>query len=113
VLRSHKEDFDSGFVAESAEKIRNILRHYRALNDNDSFPEKECNAPWVSAVVEADGSVRPCFFHASYGNIHDGSLESILNSEHAVSFRENLDMDTDPTCRRCVCTLNMPTYRRA
>ena len=113
VLRSQKNDFDSGFVAESPERIRDLLRHYRALNDNDSFPEKTCNAPWVSAVIEADGNVRPCFFHEPYGNMYENSLESILNSDEAVGFRENLDMDDDPTCRRCVCTLNMPTYSRA
>ena len=29
-----------------------------------------CNAPWVSAVIEASGDVRPCFFHPVLGNIH-------------------------------------------
>ncbi len=113
VLRTYRREFSSGFVAETPEQIRNLLRHYRALNDNDSFPGKSCNAPWVSTVIEADGTVRPCFFHEAVGNVYEGSLESILNGERAVTFRENLDVETDPTCRRCVCTLNMPAYRRA
>jgi hypothetical protein len=29
----------------------------------------------------------------------------VLNSEAAVSFRRNLDVAADPTCRRCVCSL--------
>lgn len=113
VLRTNKSDFSSGFVAESPEKLRNLLRHYRALNENDVFPEKSCNAPWVSAVIESDGNVRPCFFHEPYGNIFESPLESIVNAPKAVDFRRNLDMENDPTCRRCVCTLNMPTHKRA
>jgi hypothetical protein len=33
-----------------------------------------CNAPWVSAVVETDGAVRPCFFQQAIGNLADGTL---------------------------------------
>ncbi len=113
VLRTHRADFDGSFVKETPEKIRGLLRHYRALNFNDTHAVPTCNAPWVSTVIEADGTVRPCFFHEPLGNIYEGPLESILNSEKAVHFRENLDMETDPTCRRCVCTLHMPTFKRA
>jgi MoaA/NifB/PqqE/SkfB family radical SAM enzyme len=112
VLRTHKSDIASGFIVESSEKIRRLLRHYRALNDDDSFPEPVCNAPWVSSVVESDGTVRPCFFHAPLGNILETPLEEILNSDEAIAFRENLDMSEDPTCRRCVCTLYMKTVGR-
>ncbi len=112
VLRTHKDEIGSGFVAESPEKIRGLVRHYRALNFNDTHPVPICNAPWVSTVIETDGTVRPCFFHAPIGNINEASLEAIVNGEKALSFRENLDMETDPVCRRCVCTLHMRTYRR-
>ena len=113
VLRTHKNDFSSGFVVESPEKIRGLLRYYRALNFNDTYPVPVCNAPWVSTVIEPDGTVRPCFFHEPIGNIHEAPLEEILNGEKAVNFRENLDMETDPICRRCVCTLHMKSFRRA
>ena len=66
-----------------------------------------CNAPWVSSVVEADGTVRPCFFHRSLGNIHEQSLEEILNSPEAVAFRRGLDVKADPICKTCVCTLSL------
>ncbi len=65
-----------------------------------------CNAPWVSAVVEVNGSVRPCFFHPTIGNINSSSLEDVINGEAAQSFRQSLDIETNPTCRRCVCSLN-------
>ena len=64
-----------------------------------------CNAPWVSTVIETDGMVRPCFFHRSFGNIYEQPLESIVNSPEMISFRKNLDVQQDPTCRACVCTL--------
>ena len=112
VLRTHKNDF-SGYVVESPEKIRGLLRYYRALNFNDTHPVPVCNAPWVSTVIEPDGTVRPCFFHEPIGNIHEAPLDEILNGEKAINFRENLDMESDPICRRCVCTLHMKSFRRA
>jgi Fe-coproporphyrin III synthase len=66
-----------------------------------------CNAPWVSTVIEADGEVKPCFFHARLGNIYEQPLETILNSPTAVEFRRKLDVNQDPTCRACVCTLQL------
>jgi radical SAM protein with 4Fe4S-binding SPASM domain len=41
------------------------------------------------------------------GNIHENSFEDILNSEQAIAFRKNLDMDKNPTCEKCVCYLNL------
>jgi Fe-coproporphyrin III synthase len=100
-------DFRDGFVAESPEKIWNIYNYYSAFYGWNPFPFKKCNAPWVSAVIEADGSVRPCFFHEAMGNIRDRSLEEILNSEKSVNFRKTLDMSTNNTCIKCVCSLHL------
>jgi Fe-coproporphyrin III synthase len=66
-----------------------------------------CNAPWVSAVIEADGAVRPCFFHRSLGNIHERTLIEILNGETAVDFRQRLDILNNPVCQKCVCSLHL------
>lgn len=106
-IAGHTADFESGFIAESPEKLRNLVQYYEALNGEAAFPTVSCNAPWVSAVVEADGAVRPCFFHEAYGNIHQESLPDILNSSRAVSFRRDLDMQRDSICRKCVCTLRL------
>jgi MoaA/NifB/PqqE/SkfB family radical SAM enzyme len=100
-------DFDSHFIAESPEKLRRIYSYYAAFYGLNPFPYKKCNAPWVSAVVEADGTVRPCFFHAPLGNIREHSLSTILNGEKGIGFRKNLDMNTDSTCIKCVCYLNL------
>lgn len=107
VIREYREDFRSGFIAESPEKLRRLPRYYAALNGDGDFPEPVCNAPWVSTVIEADGTVRPCFFHQALGNMHEQSLDAILNSEEAVDFRRRLDVTSDPICQTCVCTLHL------
>lgn len=104
---NNKNDFDRRFIAESREKVRNIWLYYSAFYGRNDFPYKKCNAPWVSVVVEADGTVRPCFFHEPYGNIKTGSLEKIINSKSAVDFRRNLDIAKNETCIKCVCYLNL------
>lgn len=103
----HKNDFEKGLIAESPAKLQKIHDYYAAFYNKNPFPFKKCNAPWVSTVIEADGTVRPCFFHQSIGNIHENSLEGILNSTEAIKFRRNLDIDKDSTCAKCVCNLNL------
>ena len=93
------------FVLEGPEKLRRIVRHFRAQLGLETFHAPRCNAPWVSAVVESDGTVRPCFFHPPIGNVHQHSLEEVVNGRDAVQFRKQLDISEDPTCRRCVCSL--------
>ncbi len=107
-VRDHAADFTSHFVAESPDKLRALAQYFAALNGRAPFPAHDCNAPWVSTVVEADGTVRPCFFHRPLGNISDHTLEEVLNSKQAVGFRRGLNVHTNPTCERCVCTLNLP-----
>jgi Fe-coproporphyrin III synthase len=100
--------FTSGFIVESAVKLRRrLLWHFEALHGMRPFPAPRCNAPWVSAVVEADGTVRPCFFHRPIGNIHEaGGLAAVVRGPAAREFRGALDVSADETCRTCVCTLN-------
>jgi MoaA/NifB/PqqE/SkfB family radical SAM enzyme len=102
------EESDRGFAAESPEKLRRIVRHFRA-HLNLAEPEApRCNAPWVSAVVETDGTVRPCFFHEPIGNAHAEGLAAAINGPRAIAFRQSLRVDENPVCRRCVCSLYRP-----
>jgi MoaA/NifB/PqqE/SkfB family radical SAM enzyme len=98
------EAFASGFVAESPAKLRRLAGYYRALASGDSFPPIACNAPYSSVVVEANGAVRPCFFHAPVGNLRSLSLEAIVRRDLPV-FRRSLDIAADPICGRCVCSM--------
>ena len=107
MIVTYKSDFDDGFIAESPEKLRRIYSYYAAFYGLNPFPYKKCNAPWVSMVVEADGTVRPCFFHPPMGNIREHSLESIINSDKSIRFRKKLDIDKDSTCIKCVCYLHL------
>ena len=103
-----REDLASGFVVESAAKLRSrLLDHFRAIEGSGPFPASSCNAPWVSAVVETDLSVRPCFFHPSYGRLGEEGLAAVVNGEAALRFRRALDPATDPVCLRCPCRLNL------
>lgn len=101
------DELASGFIAEPADKLRRIVDYYRAHHGRCSFPAVRCTAPWVSAVVEADGAVRPCFFHRPYGGLADSDLAGLINGPEAVRFRRRLDVASDPICRRCVCSLNL------
>lgn len=97
------------YISESVEKLRRIPRRFREHLGQASPQSPICNAPWVSAVVEVDGSVRPCFFHPPVGNITSSTLEEVVNGEAARLFRKKLIVPENPTCRRCVCSLNYQT----
>jgi Fe-coproporphyrin III synthase len=105
LINDHADDLKSGFIAESPSKLGRIVLHFRAFLGQVEPVAPRCNAPWVSAVIEAGGDVRPCFFHRLLGNTRDGALHEILNSPQALKFRNNLDIASDPICRRCVCSL--------
>jgi len=100
-----REEIASNFIRESPEKLRRIGLHFRAQLGQVPALAPHCNAPWVSAVIEPDGTVRPCFFHRPFGNIQDGALVDVLNSDAAVQFRSQLDISRNAICQRCVCSL--------
>jgi len=106
LIQENTEDVRSGFIAESPSKLRRIVRHFRAHLGLERPESPICNAPWTSAVMELDGTVRPCFFHAPIGNAGQSSLAEIINSQKARQFRSELDIATNPTCNSCVCSLN-------
>ena len=108
IVEEHAAYFSNRFIAESPEKFLRIGEYYRAIYGEIDFPYKRCNAPWVSTVVEADGTVRPCFFLPPLGNVREKGLEEVLNSPEAIEFRRSLDMEANATCLRCVCSLYLP-----
>lgn len=101
---SHGDEFASGFIAESPEKLRHIPQYYDALEGRAPFPRVSCNAPYMSAVIEADGSVRPCFFHQTVGSVRVEPLSSIVR-RNLPAFRENLEIGRNAVCTRCVCSI--------
>ncbi len=106
-----REEIESGFICEKPEKLRRIVEHFEAHLDRKLPVAPRCNAPWVSAVIESDGTVRPCFFHRPIGNIRDAPLADVLNSDAALDFRRELDIPRNPICRQCVCSLFLETQK--
>jgi MoaA/NifB/PqqE/SkfB family radical SAM enzyme len=100
-------EYETKFISESQSKILAIAQYYLAILGKTDFPQRKCNAPWVSAVLESDGSVMPCFFHSSYGNLSAGSFQEVINSPKAIAFRKSLDVKKNPICKRCVCSLRV------
>ena len=107
---TESELFSNGFVAGGRPSLDRIVQYYRALAGDGEFPPVSCNAPWVSAVLEPDDVLRPCFFQPTYARGLD--LSDALNGEQAVAFRRGLDVQTNETCKRCVCSLNLPLTAR-
>lgn len=99
--------FERRFVTGGAAWLWRIHDYYRALAGDGPLPPVRCRAPWVSAVLEPGGVLRPCFFHAAYP---EGGLRQSLNAPEAIAFRRGLDITRDETCRRCVCALNLPFW---
>jgi Fe-coproporphyrin III synthase len=98
-----------GFILEAPQKLRRIVAHFRAHYGLEAHIAPRCNAPWVSAVVESNGDVRPCFFHAVIGNTAGTTLGAVLNGPQAIAFRESLRVADNPICQRCVCSLYVET----
>jgi MoaA/NifB/PqqE/SkfB family radical SAM enzyme len=106
LLVSCEADIGTGFVAENEHKLRGLANRFREHLDHSRPKAPLCNAPWVSAVIEVDGTVRPCFFHSPVGSLRRATLEEAINSDAALTFRSSLNVADNPVCRSCVCSLN-------
>ena len=98
-------DFRSGFIAESPAKLRRILDYYKAVRDKGPFPPVKCNAPEFSAVIEATGKVRPCFFIPGPAGAADADLERALNDPPMARLRSDIRSQRRAECSRCVCSM--------
>lgn len=93
--------FADGFVLESPAKLGRLARHLEASQGRAAFARPPCDAPWWSSVVEADGSVRPCFFHEPVADARAG-LRAIRASAGYSTALARIRRP-NPTCDRCVC----------
>ena len=93
--------FADGFVSETAEKLLRFARHLRASAGEALFERPPCDAPWWSSVVEADGSVRPCFFQPAVGDARDGLRAVRRGPAYRLALRQ-IRRPND-ACLRCVC----------
>src|SRR6185436_16456034 len=105
-IRTHADAFAAHRIAPDPDGMRRLVAYYRAHLGQGRFVAPACNAPWASLFIEADGDVRPCFFHPAVGNLRDRPLGHLL-SEAMPAFRAGLDVETNATCTRCVCSLKV------
>ena len=96
---------NDSFVIDRPRHLQRIVHHFRAHLGMEPFEAPRCNAPWVSAVMGVDGSLRPCFFHPPVGSTSSHPLDEVLNAAPARDFRASLDIASNAVCRQCVCSL--------
>jgi MoaA/NifB/PqqE/SkfB family radical SAM enzyme len=111
--QDYGEDFRSGFIAESPQKLRRILQYFAAILGFGSYPPVRCNAPEFSAVIGATGQVQPCFFisgplaaRISETGVRPGDdLKGVLNSNAMSALRAAIRDGRRAECKTCVCSM--------
>jgi Fe-coproporphyrin III synthase len=106
LLVTFEREIRTGYIAESVPKLRKLVGRFREHLDHSRPEAPMCNAPWVSAVVEVDGALRPCFFHSPVGNLSNATLEEAINNGPSLRFRSSLNVADNPVCQSCVCSLH-------
>lgn len=105
--RRFAAEFASGQIAESPAKLRRMLPYFRAVLGEGAFEPPRCNAPHTSAIIEVDGTLRPCYFLPTMGRIQagNGGLKQALNDKAALALRRAYRSGERPECESCVCPL--------
>lgn len=100
------DDFTAGRIAESPQKLRQMVRYFDAVINDKIIPRPRCNAPHFSTVIEVDGTLRPCYFLPSYGKLETGQpLRESINTGAAQALRQAYRTGQRSECARCVCPL--------
>jgi MoaA/NifB/PqqE/SkfB family radical SAM enzyme len=104
--QGYREDFRSGFIAESPQKLRRILQYFSAIRGLGPYPPVRCNAPEFSAVIGATGRVQPCFFISGPPDSQiQADFQSALNSRGMMALREDIRAGARAECKTCVCSM--------
>jgi MoaA/NifB/PqqE/SkfB family radical SAM enzyme len=101
----YADDFGMGRIAESPAKLRRMISYFGALTGGEDFSPVKCNAPHISAVIEVDGSLRPCYFLPKMGKINGGGISGEINMPEALALRAAYRAGERAECERCVCPL--------
>jgi len=93
-----KDDFETGFIAESPNKLRRLRQYFAALHSLNDSPHVKCNAPRFSAVFTADGEIQPCYFISP-------SKKLDINDPALLSLRHDIRTGKRNECKTCVCSM--------
>lgn len=106
------EEFESGFIAESPQKLRHIHQYFTAVRGLSSYPAVRCNVPQFSAVIDAQGRTHPCFFIPGPTLAADSTeqplgdaLDEGLNSSAMRRLRAAIQCGERHECATCVCSM--------
>ncbi|MEP7290738.1 MAG: radical SAM protein [Chloroflexota bacterium] len=108
------DDFASGRIAESPAKLRKMVSYFGAILRQGEFQPVRCNAPHLSAIIEVDGSLRPCYFLPTMGRINGAGaskgealpLREAINTPAALDLRRAYRQGERVECQSCVCPLH-------
>jgi MoaA/NifB/PqqE/SkfB family radical SAM enzyme len=106
--REYAEDFRRGFIAESPRKLRRLHQYFAAVRGKGAYPAVHCNAPEFSAVIDARGRLRPCFFIPGSGSAPlaaQAGLGATLNAADMRALRADIRAGHRAECATCVCPL--------
>jgi len=118
--QEYAEEFRSGFIAESPQKLQRILQYFTAIHGRSPYPVVRCNAPEFSAVIGASGKVQPCFFISGpaesalhldaveSGPVESGqaqALQGALNGDAMTALRSAIRAGHRLECKTCVCSM--------
>lgn len=104
---SHAAHFADGRIAESPAKLRRLYDYFAEPLGLGEFEGPRCNAPHISAVINWDGKVQPCYFLPAWGKVNGAELEDVLNEPAGLQLRADYREGQRQECARCVC----PLYR--
>jgi Fe-coproporphyrin III synthase len=111
--RDYGDEFRSGFIAESPDKLRRIHRYFSAVCGSGPYPPVRCNVSEFSAVIAADGRVHPCFFiPGPVASRAGNALDVALNADAMLLLRDSIARGARPECARCVCSMWRAPERR-
>ena len=88
------------FLLDSDAALDRIVALAESAAGGPSAGAPRCDAPWTSAVVEADLRLRPCFFLPSTANVEGGLRTGLLAARPALA---RIDPARSEICARCVC----------
>jgi radical SAM protein with 4Fe4S-binding SPASM domain len=82
---------------------REIREYYTDIRFSPRSYPVRCLSPWMVVYVFPNGDLRPCLsLGVTFGNIHEDSIERMLNGERARKFRQDLKArGMFPACARC------------
>ncbi len=94
-----------GRIAESPQKLRNMLTYFQAVLGESGFDPPRCNAPHISTVIQVDGTLQPCYFLPAYDKLNGQTLDEAINAPTALALRKAYRTGQRAECERCVCPL--------